>query len=112
MTTMSQEVPETPPIEDRELGATIAPSMPNVESMPHRQDKNTDAGTGETIEHTRDSWPKESPKKPTMGNTGIREPPRTSECMLPTVNTNKEFYMVMTAILDKYMKGTFQKINE
>ena len=68
MPTVSQEVSETPPIEDRELGVTIAPSMPNIKSTPCQQDENTDAGTRETIEHTRDSWPKESPKKPTMGN--------------------------------------------
>ena len=83
-TIMSQEVPEMPPIKDRELGVTIAPSMPNIESMPHQQDENTDTETGETIEHARDSWPKESPKTPT------REPPRTSEhaCQQSTQTKN------------------------
>ena len=79
-TTVSQEVPETPPVETRELGVTNAPSTPDVESMPRRQDKHANASTRETIEHAMDSWPKESPKKPTVGKAGDREPAKASEC--------------------------------
>ena len=109
MTTVSQEVPETPPVETRELGVTNAPSTPDVELMPCQQDKHVDASTRETIEHAMDSWPKESPKKPTMGKAGDREPAKASECMLPTFSMNQEFFMGMNMLLDKYMKGLFKR---
>ena len=111
-TTMNQEVPETPPVETRELGATNAPGTPDIKSMPRRQDEHADTSTGETIEHAMDSWPKESPKKPTMGKAGDREPAKASEHALPTISTNEEFFMGMNMLLDKYMKGTIQKIDE
>src|SRR6266852_6545610 len=73
-TIVSQEVPETPPDEAKELGSITAPGTPDVLSTPRRQDEHADANTGETIGHTMGPWAKESPKKPTMGKAGEREP--------------------------------------
>jgi hypothetical protein len=111
-TTMSQEVPETPPVENRELGATNTPGTPDILSTPHQQDKHVNASTREIIKHAMDSWPKESPKKPTMGKAGDREPAKASEHVPPTISMNEEFFMGMNMLLDKYMKGTIQKIDE
>src|SRR6266849_104994 len=74
------------------------------------KDENTGVNTGETIGHAMGPWAKESPKKPTMGKAGEREPAKALEHAQPAINTNEEFFAKMAALMNTYMGGISETI--